>query len=412
MKTLKLILTFSLLLLFAQCNEEALLPDSGDAALKAGGKKDVAVETAGNNLSFPVLWADDYDKPLPGIMGEYSLNGVWWYVWGPEPIDPNSPIYSCQPNPANPAVCLDGTAPGDGVSTVYKAYVQKDVNNSWQAFNATPTNGPVNVDLIDWGDDLESVNWTVNSMVRCEVVLFEVLDDETYNKEYPMYPQFPMRHVYGWGASEVHGVPTSKTLGDKEPIFDMVSGDTATVYSHNARFTIQKLNVSDLASVEGKLEWVANEGWKEIDPATNLINDPIFNMPVYEGGDGPGYYAAEINVKGRVIYGYTWAVRKLNEGDGYYRLTFSLDETGGIVPLNTYFDEGTQIIIAEEEEEEITTEAEEGERGGTGVIDVANNLTYMDILITAKTTGGGKGSGGSGGSGGGNGVPGGGKGRN
>ena len=82
------------------------------------------------------------------------------------------------------------TPPGDGSSTVYKAFVQKDVNNVWQAFNATPT-GMVFVDEVDWGDDLESVDWTLNSQVRCEVVLFEWLDDDTYNKPYPEHPTVP-----------------------------------------------------------------------------------------------------------------------------------------------------------------------------------------------------------------------------
>ncbi len=49
---------------------------------------------------------------------------------------------------------------------------------------------------------------------------------------------------------------------------------------------------------------------------------PDFNKRVYEEGDGPGYYNAEINVKGRIIYGYTWNVRQLNEGAGDYRHHF------------------------------------------------------------------------------------------
>ena len=52
-----------------------------------------------------------------------------------------------------------------------------------------------------------------------------------------------------------------------------------------------------------------------------LVSLPIFNKAVYEALDGPGFYSAEINVKGKVIYGYTWKVRTLNQGTGYYRLT-------------------------------------------------------------------------------------------
>jgi len=402
MKTLKFLLTVSLLFVFAQCNDEALFPESSDLNSELKGKpvKAPTEETAGNNLSFPVLWADDYGKELRGgdAMGMIELNGKWWYVWGEDPIDPQAPLYSCEPDPLNPERCIDGTAPGDGSSVVYKAFVQKDVANTWQAFNATPI-GPVNVDLIDWGDDLESVDWSINSMVRAEVVLFEYLDGETFvDKTLPEFPQFPMRHVYGWGSDEVHGFQVHNQAGDPQPAFEMVPGDMATVYSHNARFTIQKLNVENLEELENNLVWVPKAGWVGTGGNEALINDPIFNKPVYEGGDGPGYYAAEINVKGKVIYGYTWKVRTMNDGEGYYRLTFSLDNDGPVA-LNTFFDEVTEILVAEEEE----VTAEEGEdgdgndaaRGGTGVIDVANNLTYMDILITAKQGGGNKGGGNS-----------------
>ncbi len=296
----------SLMLLFVQCDDEIYLPDQAVAA-KSANSKAPSGETAGNNLSYPVLWSDDFEKVLPGTMGEYTLNGEWWYVWGEDPYDPQQPLYSCQPDPNDPDLCMGDTPyePGDGTSVVYKAYVQKDVNNTWQAFNATPE-GPVNIDLIDWGDDLESVDFSIRSMVRAEVVLFEYLDDETYvDKTLPEYPQYPMRHVFGWGSSEVHGLQTFNQAGDPLPVYDAVVPTDppyylATVYSHNARFMIQKLNVENLGEL-GELTWIPGEGWTGDD-----VNEPIFNKAVYEAGDGPGYYNAEINVKGKIIYGYTW----------------------------------------------------------------------------------------------------------
>jgi hypothetical protein len=131
-------------------------------------------------------------------------------------------------------------------------------------------------------------------------------------------------------------------------------------------------------------------------------------MAVYQAGDGPGYYNAEINVKGKVIYGYTWKVRTLNEGEGYYRLTFSFDTDGpGAATLNTFIDENTKFV----EDLVPTTLAEDGEeeRGGTPIIVADQGITYMDILITPKTKGGGGNNGKDGG--GDNGSPGGGKGR-
>jgi len=287
---------------------------------------------------------------------------------------------------------LDGRIPGADGSIVYKAYLQKDLKNLWQAFNATQV-GPLYVDQIDWGDDLESVNWSLTSQVRCEVVLYEALADKAFMRgetptPLPAYPQFPMRHVSGWGIDEVHGLATSMDATEPTPAFDLAAGDMATVYSHNARFTIQKLNVTNLSDLNGKLEWKPLEGWKEIEgTAENLVSEPIFNKAVYESLDGPGYYSAEINVKGKVIYGYTWKVRTLNQGTGYYRLTFSLDDVAGTpAVLNTFFDANTTILLAAEE---VTTEAEDG-GGGTAKIDYLNNLTYMDILIVTKKSGSGR----------------------
>lgn len=354
--------------------------------------------TAGNNLSFPVIWADSYEKTLrePPVEGEASLGGEWWYVWGEDPIDPNYPIYSCKPNSIVPELCADASAPGDDLSDVYKAYIQKVASNVWQAANF-PAAEPLNVDLVDWGDNLESVDWGTRSMVRTEIVLYE-------NLEIPVL-EYAMRHVDGWGENEVHGLQT--TLDD-EIVYG--PGTQATVYSHNARLTIQKLNVDRDSIPEGKLTWVPNTGWESITPNDSLINPPLLNMAVYEAEDGPGYYNAEINVKGKVIYGFTWNLRDMNEGTGTYRITFSLDSQGGPVALNTFFDEITQILLPIEDEPVVAdshedTDGEDGEEagGGTGVIDVANNLTYMDIRIVEGHGQGGGGGGGHGPGGGGGG---------
>ncbi len=341
-------------------------------------------ESAGNCLSFPVIWADlGTAKLLRGIENEFSVNGEWWYVWGDDPYDPQQPIYSCPPNPDNENLCLDGSTPGFGDgSPVYKAYVQKDPLNLWQATNTTlDLDFDTFVDRIDWGDNLESVDWNIRSQVRTEVVLYEDLAEPV--------TQYAMRHVDGWGASEVHGLQWNMQAG--EPMYGV--GTEATVYSHNARLTIQKLNVESLDEL-GTLTWVPKEGWSGDD-----VNPPIFNMAVYEADDGPGYYNAEINVKGKVIYGYTWNVKQMNEGVGYYRMTFSFDDDGASgATLNTFFDENTQIIVPiEEDVEKAVAEAEDegGDTGGgTAVKDVDNNLTYIDVYIgLTRGAGGGKGGG-------------------
>jgi len=181
------------------------------------------------------------------------------------------------------------------------------------------------------------------------------------------------------------------------------------VYSPCARLTIQKLLVERDDPRLADLIWVPGVGWTEPSDDYELINPSIFNCAAHEGGDGPGYFSAEINVKGRIIYGYTWNVRKLNdstvnfdgEAAGDYRVTFSFDQTcgtyeGSDVDLNTFFVDGvTEIMLPLEEEEAASSipvllegDEENNETGGgVGVLKYEENLTYMDVRILERSGG-------------------------
>jgi hypothetical protein len=339
-----------------------------------GGKGGGEVTSVGSNLSFPVLWAEGQTLALRVPPAGYDtnsvvLNGAWWYVWGVDPIDPSSPIYSCQPSPSNELTCLNGTDPGDGTTSVYRAYLQKDANNYWQASTLTAGAGEkVNVDSVDWGDNLESSDWSLTSKIRTEVVLVKTLVSPV--------KQYAMRHTSGWGTDEMHGL---QTTSDKTA--QLGPGDEATVYSRHARLTIQKLT-----STTPDLQWNASShSW------TGDANPPIFNAAVWQAGDGPGFYNAEVNIKGKVIYGYTWDARTNNDGAGEYRITFSFDGSEAGTALNTFFTANTGIIGSAE-----IVPAEE-DAGNTAVIDATNNLTYIDVALTGRGgggTGNGKGKGG------------------
>lgn len=374
-----------------------------------GGGGKPGGETAGNNLSYPVLWAEGVQKVLPGTPGmEPILGGAWWYQWGTNGVDPDVTPASCAPDPDNNAYCDDGVllqydetlVPGepaaDNPLPLAKAYLQKDKNNIWQAGSADWSAAPLNVHWIDWGDNLESVDWYTRSQVRTEVVLFQDLVE-------PML-EYEMRHTSGWGIDEVHGM--AATL-ESVPMLGL--GTRATVYSNCARLTIQKLLVERDDAELANLVWVPEEGWTEPEGyEDDLINPHIFNGSVHEGGDGPGYYSAEINVKGRIIYGYTWNVRQLNEGAGDYRITYSFDQACGTASLNTFFVDGTTQILVPLEEEIVTAAAEEGEEPGGGAVGVlvpadfdgetgeliGGNLTYIDVRILERGGGGGGGGGG------------------
>lgn len=363
-----------------------------------------AKETASNNLSYPVIWAEGVTKAVPGTPGMAPQTaGVWWYSWGTNGVDPNIVPASCRPDPDNTAYCdneipgsinetlIPGTPPADNPLPLVKAYLQKDTKNMWQATSADWSAAPVSVDKIDWGDNLESVDWYTRSQVRTEVVLFEDLletemPDEPEGRDAGTEPwlEYAMRHVSGWGIDEVHGM----AVDENGPVLG--AGNSATIYSPCARFTIQKLLVPRDNPELATLVWTPGVGWA----GSGLISPPIFNKAVHEGGDGPGYYSAEINVKGRIIYGYTWNVRTLNEGPGDYRLTFSFDQSCGAVSLNTSFVEGTTEIVLPLETEVVETSAEPIGGGGTAVLDYANNLTFIDIHILERGGGGGGNGGG------------------
>lgn len=356
---------FLIALVFIQCQKEELVVED-DATLVNVTNKPATVLPM-NNLSFPVIWADGYaiDLRSPGTISmEPVLKGEWWYVWGVDPDDRTDPFCSCKPNKVHVNLCEDGSMPGDGTHTVYKAYLQKRFDNIWQAKNTKPETTPYFVDLLDWNDNLEAVDWNTNSVVPTELILYDDTD-------IPML-QYAMKHVYGWGADEMYGLQT--TMED-EAVFG--PGNLATIYSHNIRFTIQKLKVDKDDIAPGSLTWVPNEGWVETNREDDLISPPIMNQAINEASSGPGYFNVEVNMEGKVVYRYNWNVRELNQGTGDYRITYSFDETGiDDVPLNTYFNESTRIIPPYDDGYLPYTGP-----GGEAKLDIENNLTFMDVHI-------------------------------
>jgi hypothetical protein len=283
----------------------------------------------GNCLSLPVIWSEGVTKDLrsaeimPLLIGETIIDELG-EVW----------------------------------------YVQQDELNVWQADSVDGSAAPVNLTTIDWGDNLEAHPWTIRSIVRTEAVLYQDISAA------PM-TGYVMKWLEGEGTTEMWG-----TNG-----VEYLSND-ATVYSVLARYTIQRLNMDPYDDVTGLpidnatlgLTWDAAIGeW------TGSVGATLYNSAVWEaeGIDGKALasiYSAEINIPGKVIYGYNWNVRKMNDGVGFYRITFSLDAVGGKaveIPCNTFFTEGTVVKYSENVE-----------GGGIGVIDPAKNLTYIDVEIT------------------------------
>ena len=331
-----------------QCSRNPV--DSG-LDMQAGDsiqKKQPPSEEAANCLSFPVIWSDGITKPLRGTFGQTTFDGPYTYM----------------DDPATPETDL------------IQWYYQGDPLNEWQAESRNQMleqRGRLNVSRVDWGDNLEAKSWDEGSVVRTEVVLFQDLAPDDVMTGYTM-----LKLNDASGLDEIWGTNTQTKQSTE-----------ATVYSGCARLTIQKLALPrDDPSLT--LTWNATTGeWEGNVAAT------IFNGGVWGAADGPGFYSAEINVQGKLIYGYNWYVSDIENAPGDYRLTFSLDNTDASPPLNTYFTDATTIVLPAEEV--VTVTAEEGSDsgepdlgGGVAVVAPEYNLTYIDVRILPKSGGGGK----------------------
>lgn len=372
------------LLSIAGCQDEIAAPYSGDAAFAKGGipgpPQGKGETTAGANLSFPTIWAEGVTKSPRGTMEVVVLNGAWWWWWGEAAVEGGDPL-ACAPDPDDSTFCDDGipfkvTGALPGPNAV-KTYLQRQPLNEWQADNVSGAASPVNVDWIDWGDALEAVPWTLNSKVRVETTLFKDLTESMTG--------YFMHHLYGHGMDEMWGV---ENAGGTAVSYESLQ---AIIFSPCARLTIQKLLVprEDVVPLDPRLVWnaVANV-WQDA-TAADLINETaVFNGALAPEGPSGGY-GAEINIQGKVVFGYTWDVRTLNQGAADYRITFSLADGNCAAVLNTFIVPATQIVVPEEE----IVIAAEGSGGGSAVVDGANNLSYIDIRITSKSTGGGGGNG-------------------
>lgn len=327
-------------------------------------------ETAGNNLAFPVLWSEaDYTLPLRGTMLETTVDGVL--------MD-----------------CSDETA-----DATDKGAIQKDENNLWQAENiVSPGNMVSN---LDWGDNIEVKDWNVGNPVRIETALYA---DRT---EDPM-TGYLMCHVEGRGPGEIWGAQVEQAMGGMgggATLIDYESTE-ALVYTAGARLTIQRIDEGATPTWDAAQHRWVGQG----------VADPEFNGAVHEKtSDGPGSYGAEINVSGKVVFGFNWQTDGLFNGE--YRITFSLDG-----PTDTFPGTGTSLanaVIRQSVEETAGDDlairsssmagpgagggghgggmgggsgggmgggsggGSGGEGGGnTAVMDGANNLSYIDVGLS------------------------------
>ena len=312
-------------------------------------------EEAGNNLSFPVLWAETEGRlAVPGSFGVDKFDGL----------------------------ISKGTLGKDSTEECWGA-VQKDAGNSWQAENLDA--GPDHtVTTIDWGDNIEVKDWKVGSPVRVETGLYD-------NTLVAPMKQYEMCYISGTGQTEVWGARVNGPGDMPKPT--ILDGESAMVFTSGARLTIQRITDPAAATWDSIAHrWVGSG-----------TTDPIFNSAVYEKtADGPGSYSAELNVQGKVIYGFNWATTGLFNGE--YRITFSLDGVSDAFPSGSGTSLlGASILVSEETEEPAVAVAAGpggggghgggggGGHGGGGGEETAKNqavvlgdldLTYIDVALS------------------------------
>ncbi|MBU1233010.1 MAG: hypothetical protein KKI15_07720, partial [Proteobacteria bacterium] len=371
-------------------------------------------EGAGNNLSYPaVLIEGPSIAPFFTVQSE-GLGETYSYgCEGSEMSDVFTyPNTSCVDDLAEPTIyytAAECTAPGgkcEGKS-VTRMYWQKEEDNQWSSQVtgvSSAGSAPVNVRYVDWGDSIEVVSWTDYSVLRVETQPFIDLSQDSLSELPPADPAqtqagFQMWHVSGQGITEQWGARVEEVAGERGLPY-VYPSPYAIINAGTADLYLTKLVPQDDDDHEYKCpamggdqppvypddypfqrDWVAGTGWSG-----------SCNLPIVP-------YTLEQSVSGKFVHGYNWRMRDLPEHldictdqawhkTGWWRLTYV--PNGGVSKMlftdNTVTSAPeippaipTFLSLSEEsEEDDVETTLY------TPVVDVANNLTYIDICIVEK----------------------------
>lgn len=249
-----------------------------------GGGGEVA--KYGNNFAAAMIFADGIGISNQDIQGEWTENNISLVdtSTGMRPTEEEMPTLEA----------LDEFPYFDENTTYLKGgityYKQKTIS-TWQGewIDGSTSLEEHNV-TAKWGDNLISQTLNTQSIVRIEMVLTKDVDTNmtAYN----------MVSLYGEKEVEIYG--TDGTTYDT---------NTSFVFTAFASLKIQQL-------VDGQ-------------PTGTVIEDqPLFDPDVK---DGPGKFAAEINVAGNLVYGYVWDLPTNNIPAGTYRITFTLNDPSNVI---------------------------------------------------------------------------------
>lgn len=266
-----------------------------------GGGEEPPDEGYGNNLSFPLVFADSY-----GLTG-LKISGAWPGV-GPFTTLPTFD-FNTGLRPLSTEVLTEFPffQASSSVSIGGVVYYPQKTASTWQAEWRNNAAGATLETIVDWGDALLSRTYTTSSIVRIETALKQ---DATIAGVTDTMTAYKMALLSGQGITELQG--TDKTT---------YASATRNVFAINGRLTIAKI------------------------AAGGGADTVIFDKAIYEslgeseeggggGGGGSGgaptasSYTAEMNVGGSLVYGYNFRISQVTgipNKAGQYRITFSLD---------------------------------------------------------------------------------------
>ena len=284
---------------------------AGGPGTEGGGGEGGHDEGFGNNLSFPLIYADGY-----GFTG-VKITGTWPGV-GPFSTPPAFDFNTLlRPLSTEVLTAFPLFSSTTAVSIGGIVYYPQKTESAWQAeWRNNAQGAPIDV-IVDWGDALLSRTYRTNSIIRVETTLKQ---DATVPGVTDTMTAYKMALLSGSGITELQG--TDKSI---------YASAARNVYAINARLKIEK---------------IASGGGGDLVIFDKAIYE-TFGTTEEEGGGsasaGGGStavskFGAEINVSGSVVYGYNFrlsAVTGVQDKTGQYRITFSLDPNAKIGTTTT-----------------------------------------------------------------------------
>lgn len=373
---------------------------AGSAALAAPppGKGPPTGGETSNNLSYPIL--ELASGGASGTIGSASTS-VTAGVFG------TNFSYGCPETAADAEYPNKSCVDTDGVfwdildsrcidlcagQTIERMYWQKVSGQTWKS----EVDGVLlseTAEYVDWGDALESRTVSATSVARVETMPFDL--DATDPQL--LRVGFEMWHVFGTGKTEMWGARVT----DSAPLAHYIyTSPYAIIHTGNARLNLAKLSPGAVTcpstpSVEGSSPYDGVPDGETVpvwDSVNKTWSDALFTA------DLP--YSAELNIQGKYVYGYNWTLKTFNAGGydkaGWWRLTFyanDVDFTNDTIigpPLVPTAEPNLPLVTMAALGDIEPTAETEGRLYVARVRGAPDNLTFIDVCISAARGGGGR----------------------